>query len=422
MIRSAAALACLAIAFAPVWAATGSEAGRLPLAYRTMDGAYPWTGRLFAVGWQGSAPVPSPYLWEAGERLDRRAVSSRQVFTSLVPMGEAPERAIPLQWDAVAAALGTMGSPDPVNGLDRAALGWLRGDRTHASLRPRETRLGNAAGARVRVVAPPAWAPGKPGHSVFRARYSLRPHMVWLGTSDGLLHAFDAVSGEERAAYLPGVLLPFAAAMAATDAPLAPSPCPRPEAQDVMIRGEWRTVLLCAIPVNAKAGNPAAAFALDVSDPDGPMPFVSLWEIAATDVLPMTARGPVRAAGMRGPDGLRWFAVVTLGATGNDKAGAVRSGLALLPLDKPAGAGMGRTVRRPHIAIAGARLPGQADGRQPRGGERAVRHDRRGPRRLCDRRCRPAMALPARRRATIGRRACRVMPAPDAGTGAAADG
>lgn len=334
----AAALACLAIAFAPVCAATGSEAGGLPLAYRTTDGAYPWTGRLFAVGWQGSAPTLSPYVWEAGERLDRRTVSSRQLFTSSAPTSEGPARAMPLQWDAVVAALGNTGSRDPVNGLDRAALEWLRGDRTQASLRPRETRLGNAAGARVRVVAPPAWAPGKPGHSGFRVRYSLRPHMAWLGTSDGLLHAFDAVTGEERAAYLPGVLLPYAAAMPATDAPPVPSPCPRPETQDVTIRGEWRTVLLCGVPASAKTGNPAAAFALDVSDPDGPMPFVPLWEIAATNTLPMTARGPVRAAGMPGADGLRWFAVVTLGATANDKAGAVRSGLALLPLDKPAGA------------------------------------------------------------------------------------
>ncbi|WP_432257860.1 pilus assembly protein PilY [Cupriavidus sp. TMH.W2] len=333
----AAALACLAIAVAPVCAATGSEAGGLPLAYRTTDGAYPWTGRLFAVGWQGSAPVLSHYVWEAGEHLDRRAVSSRKVFTSSAPLGT-PERAIPLHWDAVVAALGNTGNPDPVNGLDRAALEWLRGDRTQANLRPRDTRLGNAAGARVRVMAPPAWAPGKPGHSGFRVRYSLRAHVAWLGTTDGLLHAFDAVTGEERAAYLPGVLLPYAAAMAATDAPLAPSPCPRPETQDVMIRGEWRTVLLCGVPANAKAGNPAAAFALDVSDPDGPMPFASLWEIAAMDTLPLTARGPVRAAGMSGPDGLRWFAVVTLSATANDKPDAARSALALLPLDKPTGA------------------------------------------------------------------------------------
>jgi type IV pilus assembly protein PilY1 len=331
------ALACLVFAVGPACAAAGAEAGRLPLAYRSTDGAFPWTGRLFAVGWQDLTQAPSPDLWEAGERLDRRTVSSRRLYTYAAPAGEAA-RAIPLQWDAVVGALRDTDSAGRIDALGSAALDWLRGDLTHTGLRPRDTRLGNAAGARVRVVAPPAWLPGQPGHAGFRLRYSMRPHVTWLGTSDGLLHGFDAVTGDERAAYLPGVLLPYAAAMSSPGAAHAPSPCPRAEAQDVRIRGEWRSVLLCGIRANAGAGNPAAAFVLDVSDPDGPMPFVPLWEIAATQALPLTARGPVRAAGMPGPDGLRWFAVVTLGASADDRTGAARSGLALLPLDKPAGA------------------------------------------------------------------------------------
>ncbi|NOV25524.1 pilus assembly protein PilY [Cupriavidus necator] len=322
------ALVSLALVLAPACHAAGSEAGRLPLAYRTTNGAYPWTGRLFAVGWQDPAQAPSPDLWEAGDRLDRRTAPSRRIFTYAAPAGETAW-AMPLQWDAVARVL-----PD----ADRAAVDWLRGDQPHPGLRPRDTRLGHAAGARVRVVAPPAWSPGKPGHAGFRLRYGLRPHMAWLGTSDGLLHAFDAATGEERAAYLPGALLPYAVAMTAAGAPTVPSPCPRPDAQDVAILGAWRTVLLCGIPASAGAGNPPAAFVLDVSDPDGQMPFVPIWEVAATETLPLAGRGPVRAAGIRGADGLRWFAVVILGASAKGAAGAARAGLALLPLDKPAGA------------------------------------------------------------------------------------
>ncbi|UDM51273.1 pilus assembly protein PilY [Cupriavidus sp. MP-37] len=321
------ALVCLALVLAPACHAAGSEAGWLPLAYRTTNGAYPWTGRLFALGWQDLAQAPSPALWEAGARLDHRTAASRRIFTYAAAAGETA-RAMPLQWDAVADVL-----PD----ADRAALDWLRGDQGHAGLRPRDTRLGHAAGARVRVVAPPAWSPGKPGHAAFRLRYSLRPHLAWLGTSDGLLHAFDAATGEERAAYLPGALLPYAVAMTAAGAPTLPPPCPRPEAQDVTIRGEWRTVLLCGIPAKAGAGNPPAAFVLDVSDPDGPMPFVPIWEATTSDILPLAARGPVRAAGIRGPEGLRWFAVAIIGAGTNGAASAARAGLALLPLDKPPG-------------------------------------------------------------------------------------
>lgn len=325
------ALFCLALMLAAACHAAGSEAGRLPLAYRTANGAYPWTGRLFAIGWQDLTQAPSPHLWEAGDRLDRRTVPSRRLFTYAAPDGETA-RAIALQWDATTEAL-RIG--------DSASINWLRGDQTHAGLRRRDTRLGNAAGARVRVVAPPAWSPGKPGHAGFRLRYSLRPHVAWHGTADGLLHAFDAATGDERAAYLPGALLPYAVAMPAPGTPTLPPPCPRPEAHDVTLRGEWRTVLLCGIPANAAAGNPAAVFALDVTDPEGQLPFVPIWEIAATDALPLAARGPVRAAGIRGPDGLRWFAVVILEAGTSGKAGAARAGLALLPLDKPASAAWG---------------------------------------------------------------------------------
>ncbi|MBB3012215.1 pilus assembly protein PilY [Cupriavidus alkaliphilus] len=330
MIRLAArcALACLVFVLAAACHAAGSEAGRLPLAYRTANGAYPWTGRLFAIGWQDLTQAPSPDLWEAGDRLDRRTVPSRRILTYAAPDGETA-RAIPLQWNAVTEALHTG---------DSAAVDWLRGDQTRAGLRPRDTRLGNAAGARVRVVAPPAWSPGKAGHAGFRLRYGLRPHVAWQGTVDGLLHAFDAATGEERGAYLPGALLPYALAMPAPGTPALPPPCPRPETQDVTLRGEWRTVLLCGIPANAAAGNPAAAFALDVTDPDGQVPFVPIWEIAATDALPLAGRGPVRAAGIRGPDGLRWFALGIVDASANDEAGVGRAGLALLPLDKPASA------------------------------------------------------------------------------------
>ncbi|SPA45085.1 pilus assembly protein PilY [Cupriavidus taiwanensis] len=322
------ALVCLVFALAAACHAAGSEAGRLPLAYRTANGAYPWTGRLFAIGWQDLTQAPSPALWEAGDRLDRRTVPSRRIFTYAAPDG-GTAHAIALQWDEATEAL-HIG--------DSASVDWLRGDQTRAGLRPRDTRLGNAAGARVRVVAPPAWSPGKAGHAGFRLRYSLRPHVAWHGTGDGLLHAFDAVTGEERAAYLPGALLPHALAMPAPGTPTPPAPCPRPEAQDVTLRGEWRTVLLCGIPANAAAGNAAAAFVLDVTDPEGQTPFMPIWEIAATDALPLAGRGPVRAAGIRGPDGLRWFAVVVLAAGTGGEAGAARAGLALLPLDKPAGA------------------------------------------------------------------------------------
>ncbi len=344
--RPRGAIACvLASLVALSWAALAGAvvdipAGSLPLAYLPRNGTYPWTGRLYALGWrpQSQAPgaVPHVGLWEAGASLDANSMASRRLYTSVAPAGTDSERLVPLQWsalDATSQQATAQGSRDGVSGQDQLA--WLRGDRTNTALRPRETRMANARGAHVLVVPPPAWQPGKAGHAAFRERHRTRPHMVWLGTTDALLHGFNAVNGEELVAYLPRTLLPQATAMTDPKRALAPVPCPRPEAADVLIQREWRTVLLCGIPAPDKSDRPPGIFALDITDPTDLAPIRLLWEMSASPALPFSARGPVRAAAFASDDGLRWFAVTTVERRPDDAAS--RPGLALVPLATGAG-------------------------------------------------------------------------------------
>lgn len=317
-----------------------TPAGNLPLAYLPRDGTYPWTGRLYAVGWsqqqQATGAVPPAGLWEAGASLDANPVASRHLYTSIASAGPVSERLVPLQWSALDVASQQAGAPDPGNGVSgQDKLAWLGGERTNAALRPRETRMANARGARVLVVGPPAWQPGKGGHAAFGERHRMRPHMVWLGTTDAWLHGFNALNGKELAAYLPRTLLPQAIAMADPKGALAPVPCPRPEAADVVMHREWRTVLLCGIPTAAKGDGAPGIFALDITAPTEPVPIHLLWELAATSALPLSARGPVRAAALAGDEGLRWFAVTTVEAHADNPAS--RPGLALIPLERAAG-------------------------------------------------------------------------------------
>ncbi|CAG2148538.1 hypothetical protein LMG31506_03846 [Cupriavidus yeoncheonensis] len=322
------------------WAAwAGSAAGNLPLAYLPQDGKYPWTGRLYALGWspeQSATDTVPLALWEAGAWLDANPVASRRLYTSIAPSGPDSERLVPLQWSALDMASQPAAAPDPENGVPgQDKLAWLRGERTNAALRPRETRMANARGARVLVVSPPAWQPGKAGHAAFRERYRTRPHMVWLGTKDAWLHGFNAINGEELVAYLPRTLLSQALALAGPRGALPPLPCPRPEAADVVIQREWRTVLLCAIPATAKGDSAPGIFALDITAPTDLAPIALLWEMTATAALPLSARGPVRAAAFAGDDGLRWFAVTTAEARADSPAS--RPGLVLIPLERAAG-------------------------------------------------------------------------------------
>ncbi|WP_224080524.1 pilus assembly protein [Cupriavidus laharis] len=263
-------------------------------------------------------------------------MASRRLYTSIAPAGTDSERLVPLQWSALDAASQhavAQSTSDGVSGQDKLA--WLHGDRSNTALRPRETRMANARGTRVLVVPPPAWQPGKAGHAAFRERHRTRPHMVWLGTTDALLHGFNAVSGNELVGYLPRALLPQAAAMSDPKGALAPVPCPRPEAADVVIHREWRTVLLCGIPAMDKGNSAPGVFALDITNPTDPAPIRLLWELAATATLPLSARGPVRAAAFASDEGLQWFAVTT--QEGRADGAVSRPGLALIPLEKSTG-------------------------------------------------------------------------------------
>lgn len=324
--------------------AVASEAGRLPMGYRVAPAGYPWTGRLHAIGFRTTADANRRgvlHLWEAGERLDQRDTDTRRLYLG-------GTRLTPLRWPAIDAEAKqhlnidpTTGQPD-THGADR--LSWLRGNRPNPLMRPRDTRLASAAGARVHVVAPPAWQPMQPGHTAFRNAHALRPTTVWLGTRDGILHSFDAMTGRERAGYLPRAALAEAAALTAVGTRVPAPPCPRPHSVDADPNGRWRTLLLCATPATART--PGTAFVLDVSTPDADTPIQLIWEVTGSDALPLTGSGPLRAAMLRVDNERRWFAVGIL-APGTP-AGA-RAALALLPLDLPAGAWAttGRVPRLP---------------------------------------------------------------------------
>lgn len=403
--RVVAMMAPIALAIV-VWAIPachGSPAGHLPRHYRIERAGYPWTGRLHAVTFHtsaldgGLAPVMSQ--WEAGHLLDRRDPASRHLYVGGARMAA-------LHWDALDddARDRLAGGMSAREGKDR--IGWLRGRFGMPDMRPRDTRLGHAGEAHVRVVAPPIWQPLMPGHDSFRIAHARRTHTVWLGTRAGVVHGFDAITGHEIAAFMPRALLSQAGALAgAGSLPPLRVPCPRPDTIDADLRGAWRTLLLCGVPAiddrdrgedglpdtAAHADHPMshpmshpidypidypmdhpmdhtidhtidhpmddsiaaithapvnvgmhnemhdrrthvrhrptpAIFALDITTPDAHRPLSLIWELAATDTLPVTGSGPLRAAASIEHGTRRWHAVAIV-------AHADRTGIALIPLD-----------------------------------------------------------------------------------------
>lgn len=95
------------------------------------------------------------------------------------------------------------------------------------------------------------------------AQRSRRP-MVYVGADDGMLHAFDADTGDEKWAFVPDTLIRNGrlAAMTAKNAGLVPGVDSKPRERDVFINGSWRTVLLGSLRLGGRG-----VYLLDVTNP-----------------------------------------------------------------------------------------------------------------------------------------------------------
>lgn len=138
-----------------------------------------WTGELkaFAISGQGIGATPK---WLASEKIP--AHDSRRIYTRSDQNGNGIE----FRWNALTDAQKTaLGSED--------VLLYLRGDRSKERSQP-----GGVYRTR----------PGLLGDIVNSSpAYSADSNTLFIGANDGMLHAFDASTGVEKFAYIPGSLI-----------------------------------------------------------------------------------------------------------------------------------------------------------------------------------------------------------------------
>lgn len=154
-----------------------------------------WSGNLiaYAVNSEGDVSVATQ-PWTARDRLDQ--------MTSRVIVTRDGASAIPFTWTSLSAAQKT--AIDSANALNTSSpiLNFLRGDRSMeiqqgGTLRRRDSALGDIVHSRPYYV-------GGTSPTVF------------VGANDGMLHAFNAQTGDERWAYVPSMLIPKLSTLAST--------------------------------------------------------------------------------------------------------------------------------------------------------------------------------------------------------------
>jgi type IV pilus assembly protein PilY1 len=222
-----------------------------------------WTGELLAYPVNSDGSLGS-LLWDAGELLP--AADSRTILT--INSDGTPVR---LRWNDLDAT--RQGQLQPLNdGLGDERLEYLRGDggmekAVGGPFRDRSTKLGDIIASAPNFVGEPLFRysdsleSGK--YSAFRAANANRRHMVYAGANEGMLHGFDARTGEERLAFIPGAVFKNLHKLANPNYLHQYFVDGSPNIGDAFFDNAWHTVLVGGLN---KGGQ--GVYALDITDPE----------------------------------------------------------------------------------------------------------------------------------------------------------
>ncbi len=222
-----------------------------------------YRGKFMPIDWTGFLECYAlPYtdgdaeIWEAGSILSA-STTQRTIFTGLgstrydfqTSSAMNLRAAMNVATEQEAADLIDWGRGNPVNGL-RDRRGWILGDIVHST---------------PVVVGEPSDFVVEESYELFRAAQASRRRMVYVGANDGMIHGFDAISGDEVWAFVPEFALPAFSVMADSFYCHKYTCDQTPTVKDVLLGGTWRTVLLGG----GREGG-ASIFALDITNPDAP--------------------------------------------------------------------------------------------------------------------------------------------------------
>ena len=341
-----------------------------------------WSGDLFAIPVRlsstNSVSIGTTNTWTAATQLNLMTTpaTSRKIFMGNDGATKSPVAA-PFLWsttgvdgtDGIETAVKTaLNKPAPAavadaKGQDR--LNYLRGDKSKeiANLpaspapvapfpfRTRNSLLGDIVNSGVAYSGVPTTGINDSGYQAFYAANAGRTTAVFVGANDGMLHAFNALTGNELFAYIPSWLGSKLSALT------VPSYLNNhqsyvdgtPVVAEALVGTNWKTVL-----VSGTGAGGQGVFALDVTNPDpasGTGPFDAtkvMWEFTHADDPDMgNVTGRPQILKMRtsaysttvAPT-YKWFAVVGGGLNsyvGSSGYGSGYPALFLLDLSKPAG-------------------------------------------------------------------------------------
>ena len=265
------------------------------LIYQARFNSETWSGQLLAFSINSDGSVGAE-AWDASQLIPSPA--SREIFTWDPDQG-LNGSGVEFKWNGgisnTQKALLDIDMFGTNDGLGEERLDYLRGDdsleRDQAGgiFRIRPHALGD-------IVNSDPWFVGSTqdygfralpddtealSYPVFRdsAAYQNRPPMVYVGGNDGMLHAFNAQTGDELFAYVPNAAFPKLSWLTSSQYTHQYYVDGSPRALDAFVNGSWGTYLVGSMGAGGRA-----VYALDITDPDGFGSGDVMWEFAHPDL------------------------------------------------------------------------------------------------------------------------------------------
>lgn len=186
------------------------------------------------------------------------------------------------------------------------------GDAAERFYRKRQAVLGDIVDSTPKYIGRPTFSYTDPGYAEFKSTHDSRSGTVYVGGNDGMLHAFDGSTLEERWAYVPSMVIPNLWKLADTAYSTKHTYYANgaPTISDVWDGSTWRTILVAGLN-----GGGRGYYALDITNPTSP---TMLWEFDASNGNEITKGDPNlgftygNPVVTKNPDG-KWVVLVTSG-------------------------------------------------------------------------------------------------------------
>jgi len=243
-----------------------------------------WSGKLQAFKVDSSnGSISSVATWNAGEVINSQNYSTgRNIFTlnpSAFPKG------VPFRWTSLSATQQAYLNKDPDNAnvaevapyqYGAKRVDYLRGDGSNEGngsttankqFRLRQvSKLGDIINSSPYYLGAPDSGYSENDYASFKNANSTRSPMIYVGANDGMMHGFDAATGQEKVAYIPNKILPNLNKLTSRVYNAVGNHRyfldGSPSVGDAYINGRWKSVLVSGLGHGGRG-----IFALDVTNP-----------------------------------------------------------------------------------------------------------------------------------------------------------